>query len=89
MEKTIKVTNKQGVHARPASLIVEEAGKYDCEIFLVKDNREINAKSILGLLTLAAIEGEELVIKVNGKNEKKEQIVINNLSKLFENNFYE
>ncbi len=50
--KTIQITNKTGVHARPASYITKEAQKYTSEVFLVKDGKEFNAKSIMGILSM-------------------------------------
>ena len=69
ISKTITVTNKYGIHARPARLIVETAVKFQSDIFLLKNNDEINAKSIMGILMLEAHKGTELVVKCNGEDE--------------------
>ena len=63
------VKNKYGIHARPARLIVETAIKFKSDIFLSKNNEDINAKSIMGILMLEARKGTELEIKCDGEDE--------------------
>jgi len=89
LEKKIVLTNKQGMHARPASLIVERANKHNCDVFLLKDNRKVNAKSILGLLTLASPCGDSFIIETVGDDEKIEKIALDDIVDLFKNNFFE
>jgi phosphocarrier protein len=69
--KTFMVQNKYGIHARPARLIVETAIQFQSDIFISKNNEEINAKSIMGILMLEARKGTELVIKCEGEDESQ------------------
>ena len=82
----IRIRNSEGLHARPASELVKIATKYKSEILLSKDGREINGKSIMGVMMLAAEKGSELVIKINGIDEVE---AMDALVKLINNNFYE
>ena len=65
------VQNKFGLHARAAVTIVNEASKYVSEIFFVKGDDRINAKSILGVMILEAVKGTEISIEVDGPDEEK------------------
>ncbi len=69
--KTVDVTikNKAGLHARPSSLFVQLASKYDSDINIIFEDEIINGKSIMGLMLLAAEEGRVLTLEVNGKDE--------------------
>ena len=60
------VTNKLGIHARPAAMFVKIANRYSCEIFVEKDGEKVNGKSIMGLMMLAAGPGSKLTIHVHG-----------------------
>ena len=71
VSKTFIVDNKYGIHARPARLIVETAIQFEADIFISKDNEEINAKSIMGILMLEARKGTKLSIRCNGSDEEK------------------
>lgn len=74
-ESKITVNNKVGLHARPASLFVQEAAKYSSEIKVSTNDpdtnelREANAKSILGVLTLGVFQGMEITIRASGDDE--------------------
>ncbi|HNX58934.1 MAG TPA: HPr family phosphocarrier protein [Spirochaetota bacterium] len=68
-EKEVTVTSDAGVHARPAMMLVKEAMKFPCEIFLVKDDTEANGKSIMSVLALAITPGTKLVIRAEGERE--------------------
>lgn len=63
------VTNPLGVHARPAALIVQTASKFESLITLIKDGREVNGKSMLGVMTLAAEMGSVVTIRADGPDE--------------------
>lgn len=69
IEKKVTIVNKKGIHARPASKIVELASTFSATIEIVRDNDVINAKSIIGILTLGAICGTELMLRVSGDDE--------------------
>ena len=69
--RTITVTNKLGVHARPAGLLTKTAGLFECSVLLDKGGRRVDAKSILAVMTMAAKCGDEITILTNGRNEKE------------------
>jgi Phosphotransferase System HPr (HPr) Family len=71
IEKTIKIVNNAGLHTRPAATIVKLASKYKCEFFISKDGLNINGKSIIGVMTLAAEMGSELLLSFDGEDEKE------------------
>ena len=71
IEKTIKIVNNAGLHTRPAATIVKLASKYKCEFFISKDGLNINGKSIIGVMTLAAEMGSELLLTFDGEDEKE------------------
>ncbi|MBF0431532.1 MAG: HPr family phosphocarrier protein [Fibrobacteria bacterium] len=79
------VKNKAGIHARPAVTIVETAGLFSSEIFIIKDGVRANAKSILNILSLAASCGTEIVLEVEGEDEAK---ALSTMLTLFENEFH-
>lgn len=66
----IEVVNRLGLHARPAAMVVKAAGKYEAEVFLVKDGTRINAKSIMGVMMLAAECGSTLTIEAEGPDAR-------------------
>ena len=68
--KKLVITNKLGLHARPAALFVQTASRYDADVTLSKDGIDVNGKSIMGVLMLAAERGSEVALKVEGKDEK-------------------
>ncbi|MCP5514709.1 MAG: HPr family phosphocarrier protein [Spirochaetales bacterium] len=86
IEKAVTVKNRAGIHARPAANIVKTANKFNCEIRIKKDNDEINAKSIMGIITLAAAFKTELILVADGEDE---QSAVDALFNLFENKFEE
>ncbi|NLI09700.1 MAG: HPr family phosphocarrier protein [Elusimicrobia bacterium] len=71
IKKEIKIINKQGIHARPAGLISRTASQFESEIKIIKEGYEVNAKSIMGLLTLAAAYGTSVTVIACGKDEKE------------------
>ncbi len=64
---SITIVNKLGLHARAASKFVGLANKYDCEVWLAVEDREVNAKSILGVLMLAAAKGTQVMLRCDGR----------------------
>lgn len=64
--KELVVSNKLGVHARPAALFVKTANRFDCEILVEKDGETVNGKSIMGLMMLAAGPGSKLHVQAKG-----------------------
>ncbi len=86
VQKKIEVTNKLGLHARPAAQLVKTAAKFKSNVFIGKDEHEVNGKSIMGVMMLAAEMGSILTITVNGEDEKE---AIEALIGLVENKFDE
>lgn len=68
ISRELVVTNKMGIHARPAAMFVKVASKFDADVFVEKDGERINGKSIMGLMMLAAGPGSTLLIEVKGKD---------------------
>ncbi len=83
-EKEIHVKSDAGVHARPAMMLVQEAMKYPCEIYLIKDNMEANGKSIMSVLGLAITRGSKIIVRAEGGQEKE---AVGRLISLFEKDF--
>ena len=71
LERTVEVVNVLGFHARPAATFVRLAGSFESEIWLEKEGLEVNAKSIMGVLMLAAERGSRLVIRAQGKDAEE------------------
>lgn len=82
VEKTIIIKNRLGLHARAAVKFVNIANRYGSNVKVIKDNMEIDGKSILGILTLAATQGSQVTLRVSGRDEepalKALVILINN-----------
>jgi phosphocarrier protein HPr len=70
IEKEVTIINKAGMHTRPASTIVKIAAKYKSDFYISKDDFEVNGKSIIGVMTLAAEQGSKLMLKFEGDDEK-------------------
>lgn len=66
VSKTVTVVNKLGIHARPSAVFAKTANKFKSDVFVEKDGETINAKSIMGLMMLAAGPGSKLLIIANG-----------------------
>ncbi len=71
LKKKITIKNKLGMHARAAVKFVNMANRFSSTVRIEKNGNEIDGKSILGILTLAAIQGTEIIIKVSGKDEDR------------------
>lgn len=85
-ETTVRIKNRAGIHARPAALLVQTANRFTSKIFLEKDGEQVNGKSIMGIITLAATYGAELKLIAEGEDEQE---ALNALSRLFDNKFEE
>jgi phosphocarrier protein len=70
IEKSIRIVNKLGLHARPAALFVKTAGKFKSEVWVRKDDLEVNGKSIMGVMMLAAECGSDIVLRIEGEDEQ-------------------
>lgn len=69
IEKQVEVKLKTGLQARPAALFVQEANRFNSEVFLEKEGKKVNAKSIMGLMSLAVSSGSVIKLIVDGKDE--------------------
>ena len=86
IEQIIKIVNRAGIHARPAAVLVQVAKDFKSSIYFEKGNDRINAKSIMGILTLAATYGTEIKIIAEGEDEEK---AVETFIRLFEAKFEE
>lgn len=84
--KKIKVINKLGLHARPSTMLVKTATQFRSELKIRKEEIEINGKSLLGVLTLAAAYGSELELIADGIDEKE---LVEKMQELFSSKFGE
>ncbi len=71
IEKEVTIVNNAGMHTRPASSIVRIAAKYKSDFYISKDGYEVNGKSIIGVMTLAAEQGSTLTLKFEGDDENE------------------
>lgn len=85
-EQAVVVANRLGIHARPAAMLVQKASKFKSEIRLIKGELEVNAKSIMGVMMLAAERGSKLLIRAFGEDEA---LAVAELLKVFESKFNE
>lgn len=86
IEKEVTIVNKAGMHTRPASAIVKIAAKYRSEFFISKNGFEVNGKSIIGVMTLAAEQGSKLTLKFEGEDE---EALSKEMTEFFEKGFGE
>jgi len=85
-EKIVKVSNKMGLHARPAAMLVQTSSRFQSVVKIVRDDYEVDAKSIMGVMTLAAAFGSELKFVADGPDENE---VLDALESLFNSGFSE
>lgn len=71
LTKAFIIKNPSGLHARPASLFVQKATSYPCNIHVIKGSKKVNGKSIMGLMTLGAAMGEEIILEIDGEGEQQ------------------
>ena len=84
--KEVKVENQVGLHARPATFFIQKANEFKSSIWVEKDERRVNAKSILGVLSLGIVGGTDIRIIADGLDE---QLAVDSLVRLVENGFTE
>ena len=84
--ETIIIQNRAGIHARPAAMLVQSTKNFSSDIFFEKGKDRINAKSIMGIITLGAAYGTEIKIIANGEDEQE---AVTALTQLFESKFEE
>lgn len=84
--KDAVVNNQVGLHARPATFFIQKANEFKSSIWVEKDQRKVNAKSLLGVLSLGIIKGTEINIMADGPDEKE---AVEALAELISKNFAE
>ncbi len=85
MKETV-VSNQVGLHARPATFFIQKANEFTCSIWVEKDERRVNAKSLLGVLSLGIVKGTPIHIIADGPDEKE---AVDALEELINSNFSE
>ena len=65
-EAILTIENELGLHARAATLLVQTASRYESDVYIIKDGREVNGKSIMGILTLVATKGTKIRVQARG-----------------------
>ena len=85
-ERAVQVVNEAGIHARPAAEIVKTAARFKSDVTIVKDGLDVNAKSIMGVMMLAAECGSTVVLKGDGDDA---QAAIDAIAQVIENGFGE
>jgi phosphocarrier protein len=79
IRSTITISNKLGLHARASAKLTKLAGSYPCDVFLTRNGRRVNAKSIMGVMMLAAGLGSEVEIEITGDREAEAMEALRNL----------
>jgi len=70
-QREVEIVNKLGLHARAAAKLTQLAAKYQCDVFMSRNTRKVNAKSIMGVMMLAAGRGSKIVLETDGPDEKE------------------
>jgi phosphocarrier protein len=70
IEREVTIRNRTGLHTRPAAVLVKTASQFKAEFLIYKDGMEINGKSIIGVMTLAAEQGSKLLLRFVGEDEE-------------------
>ncbi len=86
ISKEVTVKNSVGLHARPATFFIQRANEYKSSIWVEKDERRVNAKSLLGVLSLGIVQGTKILIVADGSDEQE---AVDTLIELIESNFSE
>ncbi len=83
-ETKVTIMHEWGLHARPAALFVQVASKFSARIWIVKGLKKVNAKSIMGVMSLEVCQGDEITLIVEGKDEKE---ALSAIQRLIDSNF--
>ena len=86
MEKKVIIKNESGIHARPAALLVKKASEFECAVEIDFNGKKVNAKSIMGIMSLGASKGSEITVITDGADADK---AANEVAKLIESGFGE
>ncbi len=81
--KAIRIQLEGGLDARPVALLVQEASKYESKIYMGSEDKKVNAKSIMGMMTLGLNNGEELIVTADGEDE---DVAVDNIEKFLTGN---
>lgn len=81
--RTVQVKLESGLEARPVALLVQEASKYDSKVYVESDGKRVNAKSIMGMMTLGLDNGDQLTVTADGEDE---ELAVNNIEKFLSGN---
>ncbi len=81
--KAIRIKLEGGLDARPVALLVQEASKYESKIYMGSEDKKVNAKSIMGMMTLGLNNGEELIVTADGEDE---DVAVDNIEKFLTGN---
>ncbi len=84
--KEVTINNQVGLHARPATFFIQKANEFKCSIWVEKEERRVNAKSLLGLLSLGIIKGNTVSLIADGADEKE---AVEKLAELVNSDFAE
>jgi phosphocarrier protein len=79
IEREVTIKNRSGLHTRPAATLVKTAARFKAEFYIYKDGMEINGKSIIGVMTLAAEQGSTLLLRFEGADEAEAAAAVVNL----------
>jgi phosphocarrier protein len=71
IERELEIVNKLGLHARASAKLTQLASKYKCEVWMTRKNQRINAKSIMGVMMLAAGKGAKVILETDGPDEEQ------------------
>lgn len=86
VSRSIKIQNSVGLHARPATFFIQKANSYKCSVWVEKDDCRVNAKSLLGVLSLGIVKGTTITLIADGIDEVK---AVEGLCELIDNGFAE
>lgn len=84
--REVTINNQVGLHARPATFFIQKANEFKCGIWIQKDDRKVNAKSLLGVLSLGIVKGTPINIIADGSDEED---AVQTLCELIQSNFSE
>ena len=84
IQREVKITNNSGLHARPATFFIQKANTYKSGVWVVKDDRKVSAKSLLGVLSIGIAKGMTITLVADGEDE---QAAIDGLVELIETGF--
>ncbi len=84
IQRDVTITNSSGLHARPATFFIQKANTYRCNVWVVKDDRKVSAKSLLGVLSIGIAKGMTITLVADGEDEVS---AIEGLTELIETGF--